>query len=233
MEHSDYSELTRRLGHLARGADTLRVLFSKEVAPATDPGGRSKPVPTDEARQHPWFSQRMILLDGTEHTVEETAGLMDRCQNGWTASNQARADNERPATADVRSLYQAMDGFMSATSEPTPGIARLYDILRTRCREWMDQAVTWFPDLYPEFIRKLLASDVYKEAVVNGDITPPFIWNGTIKELAIMLANSGLLSVIEDFKLTGTRIQWSLADRVFLIKGKPVTARQLNDAFKH
>ena len=152
MKHSEYVNLSRALESLTKGSDTLRALFSKVEAPADpatlEPGEpTTRWVPTDQARQHPLFPFRFKLLDMATRTVEETARTMDGCWDRWTDTNQARADQGLEPTADTRGLVQAMAGFMSATDTPTRGIAGLYDPTRSRCRAWMDQATTWFPDL--------------------------------------------------------------------------------------
>ena len=152
MKHTDYIELTRAFESLTKGADTLRLLFSKVEAPADpdtlEPGEPiTRWVPTDQARQHPLFPHRWDLLNVAERTVEDTAELMDQCVDDWTHENQDRADNDLGPTADTRGLFQAMAGFMSATEFPTRGIAGLYDKTRSRCRAWLGQANEWFQDL--------------------------------------------------------------------------------------
>ena len=152
MKHTEYIELTRALESLTKGADTLRLLFSKVEAPADpdtlEPGEpTTRWVPTDQARQHPLFPHRWVMLGVAERTVEDTARLMDQCVDGWTDENQDRADRGLKPTADTRGLFQAMAGFMSATETPTRGIAGLYDKTRSRCRAWLDQANEWFPNL--------------------------------------------------------------------------------------
>ena len=238
MKHTDYIELTRAFEYLTNEANTLRLLFSKVEAPA-DPstletgGPNTRWVPTDQARQHPLFPKRMLLLDSIEQAVEDTARLMEQCVNDWTHENQGRADQGLPPTADTRELFQAMDGFMSVTETPTRGIAGLYTKVRSRCRAWLDQATEWFPELWPEHIRKLLDSPDYKKAVKFEQITPPFTWNGTIKELAEWLDDSMLVARPKVDTITERTHDWALYDGVFLKKGRPITAKQLQEAFKH
>lgn len=130
--------------------------------------------------------------------------------------------------------------------------------LRPQCREWADMLTTWFPDLNtdmapadtgiqaaarpevpgevpgnPAFVKPLLRSDAYRTAINDGRITPPRTWNGTIKDLAIWLFDSGLLSNPRPDNLTDKITRWQLADGTFLKDGNPVTARQLKDGFSH
>lgn len=204
MTHSEYTELTVRLLLHSRGSDRSRELLS-------DPGGVTV-----------WRS--VIKADN------DLSRWMDERANGWTASNQERADKGLKPTADFRALFDAMVGFMSSTE--TPGkMGVLYEKTRTRCQAWIDQADTWFPGLNnPPFIRKLLASRAYKDQVRDGIITPPFTWNGSIVSLAKWLAPELLhsLNLVDE----GGRHDWMLVDRVFNINGKPVTARQLSEAYR-
>lgn len=134
-----------------------------------------------------------------------------------------------------------------------PGLRRG---LRPQCQEWADMLITWFQDLNPgmapadtgiqattrpdapgevpgspAFVRPLLMSDAYRAAINDGRITPPRTWNGTIKALAIWLSDSGLLSDPRPDNLTERITRWRLADGVFLINERPITARQLKKGF--
>lgn len=208
MKHSEYNELTRRLSFYSREADRTRKFMA-------DPGGT-------------------VIWRSVNEADTDLSRWMDERANGWIESNQERADKgfEMP-TADFRALYDAMVGFMSATEKTDPrGV--LYEKTRNRCQAWIDQAVTWFPVLNP-FIYKLLNDEQYKKAVKYGDITPPFTWNGSIKDLAYWLDDNFIVDgdpVNDDVNVTKrTNIKWSQADRVFRIKGKRITGRQLNEAY--
>ena len=150
MKHSEYTELTKALESLTKGADTLRVVFSTLEVPADpnteEPGGQTR-VPTDQAKGHQSFPVRFQLLGFAERTVEATARLMDKCVDRWTDTNQDRADHKLDPTADTVALVKTMERFMSATDTPTMGIVPLYDPARTRCHAWIDQANEWFPNL--------------------------------------------------------------------------------------
>ena len=91
-----------------------------------------------------------------------------------------------------------------------------------------------YPDIYPPIIRDLLADSYYQIAVDRGDITPPFTWNRSIKELAVWLDETLLLRVAKIDQVEGKedRRNWMLVDRIFLKDGKPVTAKQLRTAIK-
>lgn len=224
---------------LAGDAGTLRLVFSRVEVPADpetlEPGQpATRLVPTDQAEQHPGFQFRYRMLDGEQKTARETRELMDGTVDSWTEENQARADQGLGPTDDVRGLYHAMSVFLDATETPVPGAVGLYVRIRHKCRAWMDQAVAWFPALYPPFIRGLIESQYYKEAVEAGYITPPFTWNHSIKDLALWLENSKMLSKPNDINLTDrTKNNWMLVDGVFEKDGKPVTAQQLGNAIKH
>lgn len=173
MKHSEYQQLIQALAFLTtgnHGADTLRVLFDKrevEVpAREREPGGpATRMEPTDQARQHPLFKHKMLLLNGAVETVENLAGRMKRWTDGFVEENQARADQGLKASTDGRALYDSMSRFMSATATPVPGARDIYDKttvihyacgdqlipgVRAQCQEWMKMLATWFPDLNTE-----------------------------------------------------------------------------------
>lgn len=248
MKHSEYIKLTSLLKGMAGNAGTLREVFSRVEIPADtetlEPGQPApRPEYTDQAKQHPRFRFKHFMLDGEEKAVRETLDLMDRTVDSWTDENQeradrnqGRADNERLGpTADFRELYSAMSVFMDATQTRVPGAGALYIRVRKKCRAWMDQALTWFPELYPPFIRELLTHPDYLKAVnETHQITAGFTWNESIKDLAGWLDDTGLLSTPNGMSLSDrTSNNWMLADRVFQIDGKPVTAKQLRNAMKH
>ena len=241
MTHTEYIELTELLRKLAGDADLLRIVFDKVEVPIDDPGDRrisdgitKKTVASDQAKQHPQFKARYFLLQRANQDVVRAVKIMNDCIDGWVESNQARADQGHPVTADDRALYEAMAGFMSATEKAIKGVGRQYIPLRSRCRSWMDQATGWFPELYPELIRRILNDDHYIKAVEDGRITSRFTWNGTIKELAVWIDDNCFVSDPLAFKVSGHRNEWSLLDCVFMKKdGTPITADQLSDNFKH
>lgn len=156
MKHSDYMKITWGLEHLMNsrefGIETLRVLFAKVEAPADpetlEPGRPAiKMAPADDARKHPLFPNRFLLLDSVGNSVDRTADLMDCCIDAWTETNQERADQGKKPTIDTMRLIPVMSAFMSATSTPIPGCVGLYDKVRTRCREWLGLANEWFPEI--------------------------------------------------------------------------------------
>ena len=218
----------------------MRLVFSIVDVPADpdtlEPGHPdTKPVPTDQAKNDPAFRFRYIMLHNEEMAIRKALELMDGTVDGWTNENQARADNGLGPTADVRELYSAMSAFMDATETPVDGAGVLYGRIRNKVRAWMDQAVGWFPELYPEFIRALLTHPDYLKAVNDThQITPPFTWNETIKDLAGWLDDTGLLSRPNEMSLSDrTSNNWMLADCVFKIDGKPISAKQLRNAMRH
>lgn len=239
MNHSQYIELTSLLQGFTGNAGTLRLVFSKVEIPADpdtlEPGRPStQRVASDQAKQHPGFPFRYRMLDNEETAVRDTLTLMDGTVDSWTASNQERADKGLGPTADERKLYSAMSDFMVATETPVDGARGLYIRLRHKVRAWMDQAVTWFPELYPPFVRELLAHPDYLKAVNDThQITPPFTWNESLKELAEWLVDTDLLSRPKTTSIGRTSNNWMLVDRLFLVDGEPVTAKQLRNAIKH
>ena len=93
----------------------------------------------------------------------------------------------------------------------------------------MDQALEWFPVLYPLIVRDLLESEYYKQSVRAGYITPPFIWNGNvIKDLAVWLAEWMKTNTVYS---SGNR-HWESFDRVFSIGGVRISNTQLRNALK-
>lgn len=234
MTHSQYIELTSLLQGFTANAGTLRLVFSKVEIPADpdtlEPGRpATKKVTSDQAKQHPGFPFRYRMLDNEEKAVRETLELMDGTVDTWTDENQVRADKGEGPTADVRELYSAMSAFMDATETPVDGAGVLYIRLRNKVRAWMDQALEWFPHLYPQIVRDLLESDYYQLAVRAGYITPPFIWNGrVIKDLAMWLAEWMKTNTVYG---SGKR-DWESFDRVFRIGGVRITNTQLSNALK-
>lgn len=235
MNHSQYIELTSLLQGFTANAGTLRLVFSKDEIPADpdtlEPGKpATKKVTSDQAKQHPGFPFRYRMLDNEEKAVRETLELMDGTVDTWTDENQVRADKGEGPTADVRELYSAMSAFMDATETPVDGAGVLYIRLRNKVRAWMDQALEWFPHLYPLVVRDLLESEDYKKAVEAGWITPRFTWNAKIKDLAMWLANRKKSNSIDSSGHTSN--VWKPFDRLFWIDGKRITAQQLSNAMK-
>ena len=262
MKPSDYNGIATGLNKLTEWADTLRAVFEKVEAPIPEnerePGGpTTRRVTTDEARNNAWFKHRWTLLTANENTAKEIAGMMDSCLDGFVVENQGRADNGRAVTTDGRALFDTMSRFLNATDTPIDGAARLYDDVRTRCRDWVGRMTTWFPDLNAgpisggiagktagtipgrsaPFVARLIVSDSFKQAVKDGFIpagitTPPIPWNGNIKELATWLSDSGLLSNPQPDNLTEKTTKWKMADGVFTKDGEPVTNDQLKRAYQ-
>ena len=225
MTDSEFLEMSRLLDSLTKGADTLRVVFSKKTV-------EDKVVTSDKAKNHPDFKVRSILLNEAQNDVKALVGLINGC-NDWTSSQYK---------ASV--LYPKMRAFISATSNMPKGISGLYSFVsatsvkyenvRKKVLERIDLIRCSFPDVDP-FIRDLLVHPDYKKAVDYGQISPPFTWNDvTIKNLAVWLDETTLLSKPETMKVNGrTQNDWMLADCVFRFHGEPVTAEQLRNAMKH
>lgn len=238
MNHSDYKNLTGRLAFITREADRTRLLLTMPLT--VDGDGNIVATSTPDPDGKTFYANRNAIWLGIQTVDNDIAGLMDSLVDGFVEANQHRADQGNPVTADTRALHQAMAGFMSATSTPVPRWGVLYDKTRKRTGEWMGQMVSWFPDLYPPFIRGLLKDEYYKKAIRDGLIAPPFTWNGSIKDLAVWLDDNKIVSEIEPYKVSGgepmgekTIHKWKEVDKVFFCKGKAVTAKQLQDAFKH
>ena len=243
MTHTEYIELTELLRKLTGDADILGIVFDKVEVPIDDPGDRrisdgitKRTVASDQAKQHPQFKSRYFLLQRANQDVVRAVKIMNDCIDGWVESNQARADQGHPVTADDRALYEAMAGFMSATEKVIKGVGRQYIPLRSRCRSWMDLATTWFPELYPAHVLQFLQSDHYGRAVGAGVLLRPLtVANGRIADLARLLADGFFTLKPKDFdmgndKARNDRQMW---DRVFKDgSGTSITAKQLREANK-
>ncbi len=257
MELLKYQELTGLLDSLTDGADTLRAVFEKhpvEVPAGDHPGGqRCKPMPTDQARQHPEFPNRYLLLKDADKAVTESAHLMDKCGDEIERENQDRHDQGMTATDEIRALYDSMSRFLDATNTPVAGAGTLYDKTRKRCRALMNKLNGWFPDLNPNqagthpatpgdvpremsgrgmmvelFRARLAETQEYKRAKNVGQISKPWTWNDSYSELVEWLTAYNLI----DKDAIG-RYMWRYADGAFLDKkGNPITADQLSDANK-
>lgn len=178
MKHKNYHDLIQALDSLTtgmHGADTLRAVYEKhQVEVQAKPGEpTTKREPTDQAKQHPLFKHRSMLLLNAMKTVDDVATMMEQWVDEFIEENQGRADQGWTPTPDGRALFNAMSRFMSATDTPIPGAVNLYDSnhvvtaksehdggvfsrdvfvhgVRTQCREWMDRMIAWFPDLNPD-----------------------------------------------------------------------------------
>lgn len=249
MTHSQHIELTSLLQGFTANAGTLRLVFSTVEAPADpdtlEPGRpATKPVPSDQAKQHPGYRFRYRMLDNEEKAVRETLELMDGTVDTWTDENQARADKGLGPTADFRVLFNAMVGFMSATETPVDGAGGLYIRLRNKVRAWIDQAEIWSPELKLDrlkitnpTLRKILASQEYRDKVREKRIIEPytwdepFIWVGSIVGLARWLGP--VLEIPKVDNVTDSNHDWTPVDGVFMINGKRVTGKQLSDAYRN
>ena len=256
MELLKYQRLTRLLDSLTDGVDTLRAVFEKHPveAPAGDhPGGqRCKPMPTDQARQHPEFPNRYLLLNDADQAVTESARLMDKCGDEIESDSKARHDQGMTATDEIRALYDSVTRFLDATDTPIDGADTLYNKTRDRCRALVNKLVTWFPDLNPDqvppaipgdvppelsdremmveqFRSKVAETQVYKNAIGNGHIIKPWTWNDNVSELVDWLTRHDLIN-----KDHNGRYMWRYADGAFLdTKGDPITKDRLTEANKN
>ena len=189
-------------------------------------------------------------------TPEEFRAVYDailKYQNEFVGENQARADQGLAVSIDGGRLFDALTRWLNAIDTPIgKGDSFLcFEICRF-CQDWRNRMLVWFPDLNPDlagnppatgpaiipgnpaFVKRLVNSDAYKQATnTTGDITPPNTWNGSIKDLANWLDGNGLLARPKIDNVTEKITRWKLADGVFLIDGKPITARQLKDGFNH
>lgn len=255
MKHSEYIELTSLLKGFSDNSGTLRLVFSKVEAPADpdtlEPGRpATKPVPSDQAKQHPGYRFRYRMLDNEEMAIRETLELMDGTVDTWTDENQARADKGLGPTADVRELYSAMSDFLVATETPIDGAGVLYDRIRQKCIVWMDQAVTWFPALtdtdqtrgkadqrekkeqeVEQFKVDLQSNPKYLEAIEKKMIIRPFIWTQSKRDLVDWLQNNIIPTTTDTNGYRHPR--WSVADNVFIKDGKPISGKVLNDTAQH
>ncbi len=232
MTHTEYIELTELLRKLTGDADLLR---DGRFYVSVDDHGELRISGIDQAGQHA-TSIKNEILTRTENNVARAVEIMNGCVDEWTASNQARADNKLPVTADDRALFEAMSGFMSATEKAIKGVGRQYIPLRSRCRSWMDQATGWFPELYPAHVQKLLTSKEYDLAVGDGLITPPLTLKKNIADLARFLVNYFFTLSPKDYDAGNDngRNDWQKWDRVFMKEdGTPITAKQLKGAYNH
>ena len=225
MTDSEFLEMSRLLDSLTKGADTLRVVFSKktvedkELAILTGGVLTTRDVATDDAKAHPAFKDRYFLLPDRE--VRDLVSLINWCKDWTSEKHKASA------------LYQKMRAFISASSGMPKGVSGIYKIARSKCLELIDLISGIYPELYPPFVRDLLAHQDYEIAKKKGWITPPFTWNDSQKELAFWLDGTRLLtSPVYMTVNKRTDHNWVLADCVFRIDGEPVTAKQLSNAYK-
>lgn len=232
MTHSEYNELTKLLKIMTGDADLFR---DGRVYLSVDDHGELRISGIDQAGQHATSIKKEILTR-TENNVARAVEIMNGCVDEWTASNQARADNKLPVTADDRALFEAMSGFMSATDGPIKNVGGVYSSLRSRCRSWMDQATEWFPELYPAHVLNLLTSKEYDLALGDGLITPPLTLKKSIADLARFLVNYFFTLSQKDYDAGNDngRNDWQKWDRVFMKEdGTPITAKQLKEAYNH
>lgn len=190
----------------------------------------------DATTAFPQLAKAGPIIQAVRQEDKKVSERMDQLVDSYVAENQARADEGQKPTVDLYALVEAMRGFLSATDSPVLWLNVNFDETRKRVGEWLGLAEGLFPVLLPPFLRELRESLAYEMAVAKGRITPPYTWNGTIKELALWLEqlvsepktdeNGNTLPV-------GKKHNWAVADQVFTIGGVPVTARQLADAYKH
>lgn len=229
MTHSEYQELTGTFKGAYYTTNVTRSLITRPIhwnSETIEPGQPEHPSNSN------WAVVYRELKVGDERVFNRLGELAD----SFVSENQARADSNLGPTADLRALVGAISKFLSVTSIPIPKIGAVYEKTRERAGEWLDLANEWFPVLLPPFLRKLRESESYKYAVQTGQITPPFEWNGTIKELATWLETWIFEPKTDDNghpQVAGKKHNWAVADQVFTIGGVPVTARQLADAYKH
>ena len=139
MTDSEYRDISRLLDSLTKGADTLRVVFSKKTVEdkemAIRTGGviTTRDVFTDEAKAHPDFKRRYFLLPNRE--INALVALINGCDDWTSEKHKASA------------LYKKMRAFISASSGMPIGISDIYKSLPSNCLELMDLIVGRYPDL--------------------------------------------------------------------------------------
>lgn len=258
MTDSEYMEMKRLLDSLTDGANTLRVVFSREKIKVADRMVLSiKDEKEMEVRVADALSQGITAphLQYYQRMLEENPDATT-----LVSSDKAKAHPDfkirysllpdQDIIALVRIInectdwtsdkfkasvvYQKMQSFISATSDMPKGISGMYKIARSKCLELMDLIPGVYPDLYPPIIRDLLTDPYYQQAVDHGDIIPPFTWTHSIKELAVWIDNTIDLRkpAIDQVEGKEGRRNWMLVDCVFRIAGEPVTAKQLRIAIK-
>lgn len=265
MELLKYQRLTGLLDSLTDGADILRAVFEKhptiilepvveykEGKPARIGHFRKRRIPTKEAREHPDFQHRRLMLNDADQVVTESARLMDKCGDEIESDSKARHDQGMTATDEIRVLYDSMTRFLDATDTPIDGVGTLYNKTRNRCRALVNKLATWFPDLNPDqvppaipgdvppgmsdremmvelFRTKLSSTQEYKNATYNGHIINLWTWNDSISELVDWLTANDLIN-----KDHNGRYMWRYADGAFLdTKGDPITKDRLTEANKN
>ena len=201
--------MSRLLDSLTKGADTLRDLFPGKV--------------TEKVRSHPQFKVRWTLLTRAENEINNLVGFINGCDD-WTSDKFKSSE-----------IFRMMFDFLSATSVMPKGISFPFQKVRSLCQERMRIIAGKSLDRHHPKIQELLDGQDYKDMVDSGDITPPFTWNGSIKELANWLDNAIDLRkpMIDQVDGKEERRDWMIVDGVFLKDGKPVTAKQLGNAIKH
>lgn len=241
MTHTEYIELTELLRKLTGDADLLRIVFDTVEVPIDDPGDRrisdgitKNTVASDQAKQHPMYHQRRtILLPSAQRGVARAVEIM----GGETRTGHR-------AKVDDPELFDVMSKFMSATSTPIPGASRLFDNLRDLCGSWFQdlnagkmasatgKVMSEHQREVQSFKDELFASSAYRDAVDEGLITEPNIWNRSKRALVDWLMDSKLIPYKTD-RNGLQHPQWSIADNVFIwhIGGKPI--KDINDTAQH
>lgn len=211
MTDKEFIEMTRLFGSLTKGADTLRELFPGKV--------------TDKVRSHPQFEVRWWLLDMADNEGKDLVGLINGCDD-WTSSEVKASE-----------IYRMMREFLSATAKMPKGISGMFKRVRSLCETPTHLILGEYPGIIPE-MGKFLESESYQNAIIHKQITPPFTWNTSIKELAVVLDQS--LVIASPFRILkkndgsqSAENRWEVVDCVFWKNGEPITAKQLANALKH
>ncbi len=228
MTDKEFIEMSRLLDSLTDGADTLRVVFETETVEDKDKAIRTggeittRVVSTERAKAHPDYKHRRTMP--FDRDLETLASIIQKCDD-WTTDKFKASE-----------IYRRMRAFVSATSGMPVGISYPFKKVRSLCEKPMAIIPGKYPDLYPPFIRALLADELYQKAIDHKQISPPFTWNESIKELAGWLEDTLLLAnpkrIIKTKDGPKCCISWEMADCVFLKDGEPITAKQLRTANK-
>ncbi|MBO4570458.1 MAG: hypothetical protein J5699_00850 [Bacteroidales bacterium] len=213
MKNTDYDNLTKSLERLTKAANLLRDAPRVTIVHGED---EPKTIMGHIAGINPYLFVHRVSK-GIDRAIE----LATEAVNDYTT------DSKNLAPRTISDLSQAQQLFLSTTNTPIEhegfkGLNGLFDRLRDIVERIPISPVKY----YPAFVRSLIENPKYNEAIENGDITPPFEWNGTIQDLARFVDNR-----LAEFEPNTFNSPWRYADELFTKNGSPVTKKQLKKAY--
>lgn len=235
MTDKEYIKISGSLKTLIELAKTFRVVLSKKEVKIVDAISkglidsdldyyqmRVKENPedtilvgSDEAKAHPKYKERYLLLGRAERECKSLIGILDGVDD--FASYHLASD-----------LFKLMAAFVSATSDQAvfrPALVRCRKIMGVlkpskKAQERADAKKKAIDD-YKTYV---LQSPAFIKAKKDGDIDEQMNWNGKrLDSLVLWLVCHVTVPMI------GDDYSWKEVDGIFVFKGKPVTARMLSN----